>query len=201
MNSYPVPEYTLSPYCMGIWDANRKKFFDTNSVNVIDCCIELCRRHIDYCYDQCEKKYGVNGETPDSFQNTRCYKQCGILTNTCKSGCLENKSTGLEIVKNCSESCKEDAECLERNKDTIISCCKKNCISNQSTDCTEDNCNLFFDHYSDSKKFPLSKMEDKHKLTKGDGNRRDSKVILYVILCFVFLLSLFMAYKMLVNNS
>lgn len=205
MNSYQLPEEKLSPYCRGFWDDKNKKFFDTNSMDVINCCMESCKDHIEYCFNQCGQKYGPNGTESDFWHNTRCNKQCDELIDNCESGCMEIYSDGLKIIskcakeKNCGNFPLFSPECLHKNKDDIINCCNKNCVANQSTDCSHNFCDDFFDHLAGGTQFPLAKIKNSHLLDKSLFAKAENNEVylFYIIIGVLSILGLYIVKSLL----
>jgi hypothetical protein len=147
MNSYPLYGENRSPFCRGSWDNDNKKFLNTNSIDVIQCCLNSCKSQVSYCFDTCQKTYGPLGKTPNYFQNLKCNEQCSEIISNCESGCSEIDSQGLKIIGNCAKDngCELlNQKCLRDKKDVIIDCCKKTCIVNQSIDCEGNFCDNFY---------------------------------------------------------
>lgn len=191
MNTYPLPEEELSPYCRGYWDPNNKKFFHSNSIDVINCCMESCINPINYCFNQCGQKYGINGQSPNFWENTRCHKQCKELIDNCQSGCMEINSTGLTIIRDCAKQsgCGEypflTSECLENNRDNIVTCYNKSCVVNQTTDCEHNLGDDFYTYMVNGIKFPLEKIDnvDRKLFVKKEHNG-----VFYVFSICIFVL-------------
>ena len=120
MSNYALDGGNRSPFCWGKWDEKEKKFLNTNSADVINCCINFCKNPIEDCYKLCSKKY-----SQDYDQHYRCNKQCLNLVNICGSGCMEIEPDGLKIASKCAKEkgCGSypvfSQECLKNKKEDI----------------------------------------------------------------------------------
>ena len=180
MNSYPLSERKLAPYCRGIWDENLQKFIDSNSLQVRKCCLDMCKNHIDYCFDTCNQTYH-----DDFWQNTRCKDKCSQLEKGCKEGCMIIYSEGLKITNDCSENhgCGYfDKECIEKNKDNIIDCCKNNCILN----CDTNLCHDFYDNFLENTESIVIIDE----LARNENNLPQNKHVSHAILIILGILGI-----------
>lgn len=135
METNDSPSYQLSPgllsYCQGTWNPEKNIYESDNSIGVIQCCLDSCAEKVNYCLE------------------TSGMGACREIISSCRDNCLRYPSQGLSIINTCAtdSSCGTyplyDKDCLKDNRDTIIKCCKEQCIPNQSDDCNSS-CPLFF---------------------------------------------------------
>jgi len=184
MNVYTLSEEKLSPYCSGKWDNKINKFLNVNSTEVINCCMESCKGHIQFCFDECSKNRNF-------LQNDMCNKQCYQLIDNCESGCMEIQSDGLKIVSDCADynGCGKfplfNIQCLENNKNIIVDCCKKSCIVNQSMDCDNDFCDDFYSYIAGKKEFPLRRSNISESSLFHEDNKLNFGMYAFIIILFI----------------
>lgn len=167
MDNFQIPENLLSPFCRGKLSENR--FFPTNSIENINCCMELCNDWVSFCFNTCSNRYkGTDLEV--------CNQKCNELIRDCKSGCLEIESSGFDIVNSCAKNngCGMypiyNNKCLKSNRDKIIQCCKNECNTRDTIDCQDGNCEIFYDHLTGDKTFSLPSNNNINTISSSQSN-------------------------------
>lgn len=203
MNSYPLYGENRSPFCWGYWDDEKKKFLDSNSVDIIQCCMNSCKDEVSFCFDTCNKTYGPKGQNPNYSQNYKCNQQCSEIISDCESGCMVVSSEGLKNISDCAKQtgCGNyplfDSKCLRDHKDSIIDCCKNTCLSSQSVDCAGNFCDDFFMHLSNGVQSPLAEIKNRYQLDRQVFTDKNHHTIFYVILALFGVIVFYLIYSLL----
>ena len=205
MNRYPLNGENLSPFCWGSWDDENKKFLDTNSIDIMQCCMDSCKGQVSFCFDTCRKTYGPIGKNPNYSENGNCNQKCSEIISDCESGCAEVNSEGLKIISKCAKDsgCGNypifSPNCLRDKKDSIIECCKKSCITNQSTDCDHDFCDDFYNHLYTGVQSPLERIKNAYNLNREvfvNEKHNNPVYTFYIIFVILAIVGLYIIHKL-----
>jgi hypothetical protein len=193
---------TILPYCQGIWNKQDDEYVDAPSINVINCCLQLNKPSIEYCYSQCESKFGgahaqfediparqrdVNSDKELFFN---CIKKCDQLVDNARSDCLNYKSRGLDIVNKCSQNVHcgvyptTDKECVKNNRQLIVDCYNKVCLND--VDC--NHADEFVQFISTDT--PLLRLENRYNQLYNDEDfSRAPRYYIYISLLVVTIIA------------
>ena len=122
MSSYDLQPEDLA-YCSIYWDTQKKQFLRNDPYDKAQCCLATCKDMIDFCYSG----------------NSSSTEKCSLAVIDCENHCNKaiqsqfSKMTDCVALNNCGTFPIIDTECITKNKDTIISCCKEN-LSQKSCD-------------------------------------------------------------------
>lgn len=117
------------PFCSGVWNEKKQIYETDNSMGVIDCCLENCKKSIAFC--------------------TETDKNCQELLDNCRITCLDYNSKGIEVLSKCIEDrkCGEypyvNKNCMKEKEDDIKACCYDECVLELQENCKEQ-CDLFY---------------------------------------------------------
>lgn len=190
MSSYPLSGNVQLPFCRGRWDKDKKIFVDSNSLEVLQCCLDSCKDRINYCFDTCSQVYGA-----DKYAKKNCFDRCDDLIKNCENGCLENRFGGLKIISDCAEENKCGkyplfrSECLREKKNDIIACCSRKCVTDQSIDCETNLCLDFYNNLEKGNQGTLPRVLEKN--TKQDQKDDNMKYLFLIIFVLLFALGIY----------
>jgi hypothetical protein len=149
MDTYPIP-IDILPYCQGRWDSDIGKFVDSNSKEVIDCCLDTCHEGVKFCFEHNDKLFGPKSPNSNYVKYKQNFDSCEEMIDDCYGTCFLYPSVGATMIRECAKKHCEifplDKECLKKNQETVIKCCKESCNGNTSIDCND--CKNFFDWVS-----------------------------------------------------
>jgi hypothetical protein len=210
VDKYPLPVDILA-FCQGHWDDSIGKFVDSNSQEVIDCCENTCRDSIEFCFEYNDRLFGPQGKEPNYQKYKQNLKSCQEMIDDCQGTCFLYPSKGANIVRECAKKSKcdifpiVDKECLKKEKDSILECCKEVCNSDNSIDCNsyqkffdwvekvQQDTNAFFSNYipgsDEASLMPiLAKYDMKTRLFSNKKISRNQLLVVYfVVVCLLFL--------------
>lgn len=131
MDSYEISGNELA-YCHGIWDPQTRTYKHSTDLDVVNCCVQACQGYISYCFQQCHNNYGPESANASYRAHEKCHRQCRQLITNCENDCLDYPIALSDLVtcaeiSNCSTYPDLDTECLDKNRETIVACCKKQC--------------------------------------------------------------------------
>lgn len=182
-------------YCQGQWDPKKKRYTNSDSMDVIMCCVDSCKSYISDCFNSCHHTYGPKSSLANYKNHKKCHAQCSQLINNCESVCLSYPSKGIKELSACAETynCGKfplfDKDCLLRNKPEIIQCCNMDC------GCIKE-CNQFWEHLAYGTDEPLAKIADKFNLNRADFNQGEKdnsyKSLFYFLVVILVLLGVYM---------
>ena len=177
----------VAPFCQGKWDEQANKFVPTSSMEVIQCCLNSCKYHPQFCFNLCDSTY-----KDKPHMNKICYQQCNELAVDCEDSCFSIPSKGMNIIRTCAEesNCGKqpifNIDCLQENRDKIGQCCREACVGDQSLDCDgrcEDLHALLVQGNTTSvKSIPV------HKETKSEFNTKQNHTVAWILLILVILI-------------
>lgn len=168
-------------FCKAVWNPKTKKYENDNSMNTIQCCMNKCDDYLSFCYEQCGN-------------NQDCVQRCDELSSNCANTCIDYDSEGIGIISECAvnEGCSSyptlNKECMMKNRDKIIKCCKEGCIPTMTVDCGEQ-CQDFFYNLTHGIEKNLQKI--KSDLTLGIQKKKSKDKNITNLLFFIIVLSLF----------
>jgi hypothetical protein len=134
------------------------KILPATGDQIYKCCESRCSVYLNDCYDYCENIYPKGSEShsrnpnsiggfenglslnkyPDFIENlSECNQSCKIMNNVCNKIC---ETSRFDYDNRYFDACLEEnkcvindtlsAECLEKKKGDILSCCMKTCKTN-----------------------------------------------------------------------
>lgn len=138
-------------------------------------CLNVCNIHETFedCVKQCSNKNNQE----------ECIHWCIHKPDLCKESCIENTELYNKYLQCSKGYCKNsDFSCLNNSKNSIIHCCKENCIPTKEIDC-DKYCNFLYDTL-------LTKQITIHNKTSKQNNN-SWKLLTVVLLLFVFIKLIF----------
>ena len=176
-------EESVVPFCQGKWDTEKNKFVPASSAEILDCCLDSCKAHPQFCFETCDKLY--QNETKND-----CYQQCNELAKDCQDACYSVPSQGTNIMDGCASMCGSwpefDSNCLDQRKDQIIDCCKKICSQDSGIDCNlGESCPDIFNFIQKVSKDTYSDLREIVPVNKKD---KSNKIIFYIFLVIIAVL-------------
>ena len=123
----------MNASCSGFFDEKTNLYNKSDTTEILKCCIDNCTEESRMCYTNCDLDNSANVEN--------CYNKCN-WGNNCISRCsaADNKRI-YDDYFNCARDIGDcvggipDKECVIKNKEKILECCRKTCLSTQDTDC------------------------------------------------------------------
>ena len=121
MSTYDLQAKDLS-YCDVYWSKEKQQFMKNDPYDEAECCMSTCKDMINSCYS-----------------NSGADEKCSLAVLDCENHCNKaiqpefSKMTDCVASNNCGTFPILDTECLKKNKDSIILCCKEN-LSQKSCD-------------------------------------------------------------------
>lgn len=124
--------------CQATWDVDRKKFYGMNKADELKCCFDRCDEPIKTCNKFCE----------DTYKNVDDKQACNVICRKQKVLCEDNCKAYLDWEQNPLVNCAKKSECFEsnftfnsecvsKNRDRLVSCCKNSCIQSDDYDCND----------------------------------------------------------------
>jgi hypothetical protein len=123
---------------------------------------------------------------------------------------MEISSEGLKIVSNCAKEkgCGHypifDPRCLASQKDDIIDCCKKSCLTNQSTDCEHNFCDDFYTYLARGVQSPLASVKNNYNLNRevfADQEHDNPTYAFYILFVVLAIIGLYIIHSILNKNE
>jgi hypothetical protein len=177
-----LPDTKPSPFCRVSWNEKTQQFDRKNSYETIRCCLEKCRDHIQFCYNQCQG-------------DAECNVLCQQLIDTCENGCYSIPSPAFDTIFDCLDSDEDvkkcgtfplyDTDCLEQHREKILSCCDKNC-----TECEkEKTCSSMFNFVKDDYRSTFDDLKiENYKPRIERQTQRHSFLYTVIVVLFLFIL-------------
>ena len=123
--------------CRGVWDEEQKRFLPATETDTMWCCLNVCKTSADTCLQACMKNYGPDTENGNFKDYSDCRNNCGLIILSCENNCAlsgpdiwRGNSPIIDCVKDkgCGSYPNYDTDCIKKNKDDLIRCCRKGCI-------------------------------------------------------------------------
>lgn len=140
--------------CSGVWDDTSNSFRNAHDSEVFECCLDLCTPASQYCNKKCNEELqriynpSTHAALPPAQAHKRCLKTCDIFTDLCRSQCrisapgfnVDNKYFSCADSVGCPRGLGQvpDAKCVKKHKDTIMKCCRKECVPGYTVDCQHE---------------------------------------------------------------
>lgn len=132
--------------CSGYWDNKTHSFHPADSTNVAACCARNCGNSVKYCQKFCYDNSGEGQMFHDPGMLSRCLDTCNDQRNACLDTCrlsspyVGTRNNYIECAK--GQGCigtgplaLPTPECVGKNKDAIMTCCRKTCTPHKDLDC------------------------------------------------------------------
>lgn len=184
-------------FCKKKWDEEKKEYVDATETDILDCCLKRVRPFVSVCKDNCKEL-----DTEDL--RNRCRHTCNDIIDSTMLNCiLSGESWGLDrnpIQKslkyyNCGDDIykKVDIECLNKNKNEIISRCVDNCTTSDNRDCNKL-CYYSFDFFAkpEDRVLQYSKITD--KVTNLKKNDSSLNILNYILFISTFIIIITIVY-------
>jgi len=191
--------------CRGVWDEEQKRFLPATETDTMWCCLNVCKTSADACLQACMKNYGPDTENGNFKDYSDCRNNCGLIILSCENNCAlsgpdiwRGNSPIIDCVKDkgCGSYPNYDTDCIKKNKDDLIRCCRKGCIPSSQMSCT-DHCNRKYDDFAGTTKDPLLMVYNKYNTItpsmykKGVSSGDDDSWKYYLIVVAVVLVIVF----------
>ena len=142
---------TLNPgmfsTCSVHFDKYKNSLDYTDITEISNCCNNKCSKPYKFCHEYCINNYGGNKEVENPELINRCIGRCKYNKNLCYNTCsiintetdfyLYNNYVDCATKNNCIEysSRIQNKDCLRKNKEQILHCCRNSCIPTSMLDC------------------------------------------------------------------
>jgi len=192
-------ELNTGPFgiCKKKWDEEKKKYVNATETDIAVCCLKSVKPFVDVCKVNCKELH------TEDLRN-RCRQTCNDIIDSASLNCiLSGELWGLDrnpIHKslkyyNCWDSSykKVDIDCLNNNKNEIISRCVDNCIPSDDRDCNKL-CNYSFNFFAkpEDRVLKYSKIIDKVTVLKDTDT--DVNIINYILFVVTFIIVVTIVY-------
>lgn len=181
---------------------------DKTTTEIMQCCLDSCRKPIDYCIGYCKENLGENKQINTPIIYKKCIETCKDYRTSCINKC--QLSSNNWSILNPYVKCQEEAGCIldikmrglnrkctEQNKKKIYDCCIDNCVNTHDLNCDE-HCKLsenlytkdidYIDKQADTENI-IHNFKDisSGKNKKNWHRKKDNDTLLPYILFFVLL--------------
>lgn len=184
-------------FCKKKWSKEKKDYVNATETDILDCCLKRVRPFVSLCKDNCKEL-----DTEDL--RNRCRHTCNDIIDSNTLNCiLSGESWGLDrnpIQKslkyyNCGDTRykKVDIDCLNKNKNEIISRCVDNCIPSDNRDCNKL-CHYSFNFFAkpEDRVLQYSKIVDKVNVLKETDSHVN--IINYILFIVTFIIVITIVY-------
>jgi hypothetical protein len=172
--------------CQATWDTNRKKFYGMNKADELKCCFDRCDEPIKNCKKFCENT--LKNDEDKQACNVICVKQKVLCEDNCKAY-LDWEQNPLVICAKKSKCFKDnftfDSDCVGKNRENLINCCKNSCIQSDDYDCN-DLCEFSTDILQ-SLETRVFKKTDKTTMNSLNPQKYKRKFIVIIIIAIIFI--------------
>ncbi len=130
--------------CSGTWDEKSQTYRDSDSTEVMKCCVANCIKPVKFCYKYCHDNHGPGQEFDSPIKLDRCMETCGDERDMCLDTCsLSSPHVGMKnnylqcALQHCEGGIGNypSKECIEKHKDKLFECCRRSCIPTHNLDC------------------------------------------------------------------
>ena len=160
-NSYNNFNDGIYNLCSSYLDKESGQYIETSEIDKTKCCLGVNKKQADICRKQCYNRYGIHSDSPNSEKYRLCYTSCenaALFSDiVCRrtSEIWGNKNPFIICAKELDCQDKDNQkimvpECVKKNKDALIRCCRRNCIPTTSVNCDE-HCDISFEATQDLK--------------------------------------------------
>jgi hypothetical protein len=190
-----MTESGIYSLCTNIWDDSEQKYTKRDTVDILKCCIDHCRVPVEFCHDECQKYYGEEGDTPNSYREFRCNETCNDQRVVCQEGCELGSQWGVNnpfIVcakkKGCWSDAQPDIKCIKKHKDKLLNCCYQNC---NDEDC-KTLCQYTYELSKEPRDSGVYLQSQKYAPAKRFHEEQLLKYVIFGVLTGIFLYILFL---------
>lgn len=204
-----LPKVGAFSPCSVYWDDSQKKYVNSTTDQVYNCCQKRCNEYNNACLKVCKKDYpksSVNYYNDITENQQECKESCDILTDVCNRVC---ESGRFDFTNRYFDKCLESSKCIQNdsiseecltiNKEKIITCCKDSCEKEKlpNVDCS-NHCDTSYNiHLIRSKNIPSIQNIQMLKQSIVQNNNYSVTIyffllmliLLYTVLCFINLKS------------
>jgi hypothetical protein len=222
INSYNNFDNGLYSLCSSFLDKETGKYKEVSEINKTRCCLQVNKKQADICRDECYIRYGIDGSEPNAEKYRLCYSSCenaAIFADiVCRrtSDIWGDNNPFIICAKEygCTDEYdnnKMSPECVKKNKDKLITCCRKKCIPTTTVNC-DDHCDVSFEAVYDRRKLnpawentykmkpsPEQRMKDIQNYTPPD--KKSLSIIWYIIGIILLILIVFFTYYLIVVRN
>jgi hypothetical protein len=143
--NHPIPIFAS---CSTRSDENTGYLIRASSSEIFECCVGKCKPKHDYCVGACKKYLD---DSRNRFTNKekmgRCIANCRIMDTLCTQECrglapgfnIDNSYYDCAVKNGCPRGLGQipDKNCVKKNKDIILNCCRSRCTPTNVIDCQE----------------------------------------------------------------
>lgn len=222
INSYNNFDNGMYSLCSYFLDKESGEYTELSEIDKTKCCLKVNKDQVDICRSECYTRYGIDSQEPDSEKYRLCYNSCenaAIFSDiVCRrtSDIWGNNNPFIICAKETGCTDKYDnnkinPECAKKNKDSLIQCCRRNCISSSTVDCDE-HCDISFSAVYDRRKLnplwentnkmkpsPEQRMKDIQNYIPPD--KKSLSIIWYIIGIILILFIAFIYYLIIGRNK
>lgn len=181
-------------FCTKKWDEEKKEYVESTETDIVDCCLRSVKPFVDVCKGNCK-------ELATEDLRNRCRHVCNDIIDLTSLNCiLSGDSYELDrnpIIKGfkdykCGDNYKKvDIDCLNKNKNEIISRCVSLCTPSNNRDCNKL-CHYYFNFFSnpDNRILKYSKISDKVTVLKKTNMYVNILKYILFIITFMIIISI-----------
>lgn len=193
--------------CSGIWDKETNQYIRATDSEIMDCCMRNNLPLVEKCAQKCHKL------KTRKLRNT-CAITCYDISKMSVANCMlssefwrADKNSIVKATKHygCGDGRFRpiDTECVEKNKEDILSLCRRECIPGITTDC-EENCKFSYRSLVDPNTDPLKKrviqLNEELDLDGTPTETDNSVYIVYALGVAVILIGLYILFRYFVRK-
>jgi len=210
MNRRHTEESMFGPFglCSEIWDKETNQYIRATDSEIGKCCMRTNLPLVNKCSQKCHQL-----KTKKLQEN--CAKTCHNISKMSVANCMlssefwgADKNPIFKATKRygCGDSrfIAIDTECMEKNKEDILSLCRRECIPGMTTDCTE-NCEFSYRSLAEPNTDPLKKrvnqLNEELNLEGTPTGTGNSVYIGYALGVAVILLGLYILFGVFVRKT
>jgi hypothetical protein len=180
INSYNNFNNGMYSLCSSFLNKETGQYIEESEISKTKCCLGVNKKQVDICRDECYTRYGIHSENPNSEKYRLCYTSCENTAIFADVVCRRTSELWGEknpfIICAKQTGCIDkydktiiDPECVKKNKNNLIKCCRQNCTPTTSIDCDE-HCDVSFSAVYNRKRFnPL--WENTYKMKPNPEQR------------------------------
>lgn len=208
--SRDISEYSLRngiyTTCSGRWIPESDSYRAATVSEIAECCLDECKKPVKFCIDYCKNNSGPNKVYDTQKKVDDCISTCQTYERLCNDICqlsspyFNEDSYYLDCaeIKGCLNSKRQtNSECIRKNADEILHCCKDSCIPTQDLDC-DSYCE--FSHNIAMNKDKL--LQSKVNAPKLIESSQKPRFFWFIIFGIIFgIIVLYIVYRLLKNRQ